>query len=399
MAWSHQFIDPTGRIKPCCRFAEAQRPASHSLTHTPLADVFDGPWMEDIRRKMLRGEKVSGCVRCYEEQQAGKKSLRERYNERPRFRQMVDLSQPQVKWLELALSNDCNLACRMCDSRYSWKWFAEEKQMFGRTQNSQERSQIDINAFEPFLDGLEHIKFTGGEPLITRGHFELLTRLVKRGRSQHIYLNYSTNCTVRPKAELVELWKNFAYVEFALSFDAASPGEAEYIRWPAKYSTILETTRYFLNLHKTLDARINLRSTMSLLNIFVLPETLDWWLKACTELYRCSDPELLAINPTHLTYPAILSVQTLPESCKQRVEEKLLRAREMAQVSKLQDIYTYMINYMRAADQSHLLPQLRTYLEKTDRYRKQDFDQTYPYFAEIWRGFQVSAPQSLCVDL
>ena len=31
MAWDHQFIDPTGRVKPCCRFAEKFRPKDNNL--------------------------------------------------------------------------------------------------------------------------------------------------------------------------------------------------------------------------------------------------------------------------------------------------------------------------------------------------------------------------------
>jgi MoaA/NifB/PqqE/SkfB family radical SAM enzyme len=41
-----------------------------------------------------------------------------------------DLNDPTIRWMELAISNDCNLACRMCDSRYAWKWFDDEKELY-----------------------------------------------------------------------------------------------------------------------------------------------------------------------------------------------------------------------------------------------------------------------------
>ena len=71
MAWDHQFIDPTGRVKPCCRFAEKFRPDENNLNQKTLSEVFYGDWMNDVRDKMMQGEEVPGCIRCYQEEAAG----------------------------------------------------------------------------------------------------------------------------------------------------------------------------------------------------------------------------------------------------------------------------------------------------------------------------------------
>ena len=83
MPWIHQFINPQGEVKPCCRFllSEKQR-TENNLNKKTLDDIFSGSFMNEIRLKMLRNKKVEGCLRCYEEEASHKSSLRERYNRR-----------------------------------------------------------------------------------------------------------------------------------------------------------------------------------------------------------------------------------------------------------------------------------------------------------------------------
>jgi hypothetical protein len=196
MAWNHQFVDPTGRIKPCCRFGDKHRPSNHNTNEKTLSEVFYGDWMNDIRTQMLNGERVPGCDRCYQEEDGGKKSLRQRYNDSSALpiEKLVDINNPKIRWIELAISNDCNLACRMCDSRYSWKWFEEEKEIYGKTWNTIKHSKMDISNVFPFIQDIVHMKFTGGEPLMTKDHWVLLDKLIAERDCSEIFINYSIHC-------------------------------------------------------------------------------------------------------------------------------------------------------------------------------------------------------------
>ncbi len=378
MAWNHQFLDPTGRVKPCCRFEERHRPPGHSLESAELSDLFWGPWMNQIREQMLAGQRVDGCRRCYEEEDSGKKSLRQRYNtsEMLPIDELVDVERPHIRWIELAISNSCNLACRMCDSRYSLKWFNEEKSLWGKTFNKRRVSQMDINTINPFLDELVHLKFTGGEPLITPDHWRLVKKLVAEHDSAKILLNYSTNCTIFPKPEWIELWGQFKFVEFALSFDSADPLESEYIRWPSQFTDTEKTTRAFIELGKKSGFKSFLRTTTSILNIWHLPETILWWIENCGQ-------ENPTINPTHLTHPNYLSITVLPEPLKRRVEHKFVGFIDRGVPDKMKNCLQHMINHMNSVDNSHLLEAFRSYIEKTDSYRNQSFRDHYPHFASL----------------
>ncbi len=381
MAWDHQFLDPTGRIKPCCRFDESQRPPEINLKNNTLSEIFYGSWMSSIREKMRKGELVSGCRRCYEEENNGKSSLRQRYNKNATLPidELVDLDKPNIRWIELAISNACNLACRMCDSRYSLKWFDEEKAHWGKTKSETKLASIDIQNIKPFVKDLVHIKFTGGEPLLTKEQWQVVDQLIEEADCKNVFLNYSTNCTIYPKDEWVKKWDNFKRVEFALSFDSADPKESEYIRWPARYDTTVETTKAFLDLGKRPNYYVLLRTTVSLLNVWSLPETILWW-------YENADFTPVAINPTHLTYPEILSVTVLPENLKDKVEKKYQRFIDGDYPEKMKNSLRHIVRYMNSADHTSRIPQLYDYIKKTDNYRKQSFTESYPHFATLFES-------------
>lgn len=379
MPWNHQFLDPSGRVKPCCRFVDAKRPSSNNLSNKTLTEIFEGPFMQGVRDKMLHGEQVPGCERCYQEEAAGKKSLRERYNASSDLpiQELIDLSSPKIRWLELAISNDCNLACRMCDSRYSWKWHQEEIKSFGQPRAQLEYNQIDIDQLNPFIHDLVHLKFTGGEPLITPGHWKFLDRLLAERSCSNIMLNYSTNCTIMPKPEWIEKWSKFKRVEFALSFDSINPCESEYIRWPSKFETTSKVTTKFLELKKSHGFDSLLRSTISVLNIWNMPETMAWW--------WAKDPgPNKTMNPTHLTYPEILSVTVLPKNLKIKIQDKFENFQSQFDVPEISKSLSYIVKIMNRQDDSNLLPELRNYLQKTDEFRAQNFAKSYPQFQEIW---------------
>ena len=80
-------------------------------------------------------------------------------------------------------------------------------------------------------DNVEKIYFAGGEPLIMPEHFQLLTKLIETGRSKNVTLIYNTNCTILDYKgnNLLDLWKNFKWVNIGASIDAMGT-RIEYIR-------------------------------------------------------------------------------------------------------------------------------------------------------------------------
>ncbi len=381
MAWTHQFIDSQGRVKPCCRFNQGESiKQDRNLYKNSLSTIFNDDLMKEMRTKMLNGEKVDGCIRCYEEEESGKKSLRERFN------QIADLQpsseDPTITWLELAISNQCNLQCRMCDSRYSQMWFEDELKMFGRTFSKTKHATVPLNIIDEHLSSIRHIKFTGGEPLLTPSHYEILDKLLSSGRAAEMYLNYSTNLTIMPSDQLIEIWKKFKWIEIAASFDGIRD-TWELVRYPSKWSRAEQVMRHFFKLTNELDIRIVLRSTISVNNILGLAEQFAWWEENWNEFSSTSFSEVCKINPTHLTFPNYLSTTVLPLHYKNIVKEKLIKAStSMHPIFKR--CIDSQISYMFSRDDTDLLPELKKYNHFMDQKSRVTFLKVNSEFEEIF---------------
>ena len=380
LPWLHQFVNPQGQIKPCCRFLLSKEEENeNNLNKKSLDEAFLSPFMNNIRSKMLNNEKVKGCIRCYEEETSHKKSLRELYNQMDDLspNQLIsDISNPKIRWLELAISNDCNLACRMCDSRYSTKWFNEEKDFYGKTFSKTKKTKFDINEISPFLKDIVHIKITGGEPLMTPDHFILIDKLLEQGIASNIFLDYSTNLTITPSDSLIEKWKKFKYIEIDCSFDGI--GDVwELVRYPSKWKKTEKIIPYFFKLTHELDCNIGLRSTISVNNILGMAESFKWWIENWDHFAACPFNENQKINPTHVSFPRFLSTTVLPKKYKAIIADKLIRqSRQLP--DKMKSSIKTQINYMMSADHSCHLKKLRDYTLHFDKKRNQDFFKVNP---------------------
>ena len=344
-----------------------------------LFDIFHGEFMTDIRKKMLTNKKVEGCIRCYQEEESKKNSLREIYNSMPHLSPEIlisDTNSPKIKWLELAISNDCNLVCRMCDSRYSSKWFKDEESFYGFTLSKNKKTKSDINVINPFLKDIVHIKFTGGEPLMTKDHFVLLDKLLQVKSTDNIFLNYSTNLTIKPNPLLIKKWKKFKHIEIAASFDGIKE-TWEFIRYPSPWEKAEQVIKFFFKLTHEMDIRVGLRSTVSVNNILGMGESFKWWVKNWSMCASTPFNEQSWINPTHLTYPRFLSTTVLPKKYKDKVAEKLYKQSSYFS-GKMRNSINTQINHMFSKDNSLYLKELKNYTLHFDKKRKQNFFKVNP---------------------
>ena len=365
--WNHQMIDTTGKVKPCCRFVWDNDIPANTLKDKSIQEIFYSEFMQNLRKDSLQGKPIPGCERCYQEQAAGKKSLRERVNDNVATKDYV-LDDPKITYLELAISNDCNLMCRMCLGRYSWKLYDEEVEYYGKIPPYEKKTRSNIDCAYELLPNLQYIKFTGGEPLMIKEHWEFLQEAVDKGYAKDITLNYSTNCTVFPKDKHIELWKQFKKIEMAVSLDSIVESENIYQRHLTDHEIALKTIKKYSELSKdTLRMHVLGRPTVTIMNVYTLPETIEW----LEELG-------ISTNPSHLTHPEWQSVTVLPMNTKLQIKEKYENFDFKS--SKAKNHCMYIINYMMSKDDSYLLDEFRQHTDFLDKKRNQSFKEQYPYF-------------------
>jgi molybdenum cofactor biosynthesis enzyme MoaA len=107
--------------------------------------------------------------------------------------------------------------------------FDEEVEYRGKARAPEKYMSIDLDEIYELLPTITYLKFTGGEPMLIKAHWDLLEYAVKHDYAKNITLNYSTNATVYPKPRIVDTWASFETVEVALSLDSINKEENEYL--------------------------------------------------------------------------------------------------------------------------------------------------------------------------
>ena len=328
---------------------------------------------------MSEGHRPTGCQRCWEEEDSGKKiSLRQSHNRR--WQELTPNAwdgSPQITFLEIGLSNLCNLKCRMCDSRYSSKWAGDEKSLLGKSHNPDPPRKFPVDKLRASFSQLRHIKFTGGEPLLIPEHQQILQELVDCGNSETIGVNYSTNVTVLPKPDLIEVWKKFGRIELALSVDGIGAVN-DYVRNPSKWAQVQKVSEEFFRLAEGLpNLHLGIRPSVSVYNLLSQPQLMKWWLNLCEKFPLAGKRAQQWISPTHVTYPEILALQVLPPETK-RIWQKQIFSQLDSLPDRVRSSLQSLCQYMLADDRSELFPEFIKFSQQLDELRNEKLAYAVP---------------------
>jgi sulfatase maturation enzyme AslB (radical SAM superfamily) len=232
----------------------------------------------------------------------------------------VDLKYPTQ--LDLKIGNYCNLSCRMCSSFSSSKYAAEFKKIYNDTgidygvdeheKNYVQSKWYDDDKFVEYVykfidNGLTHLKFTGGEPLMVPNVKKILQYCIDSGKADSMYFNFITNGTLFSESWM-SIFEKFTHrLNISISIDGIGD-TYEYIRYPTNWTDVREKLAMFGTWDNPRfgDAvRINLTFTLQIYNML---ET-----KNIVDLAR--DLGCYAV-PITLDKPSYLDVKNAPEQLK-----------------------------------------------------------------------------------
>jgi sulfatase maturation enzyme AslB (radical SAM superfamily) len=230
----------------CCKFQGEPRPDISSMSYETFKSL-------DQYKEVVETMKTGwhpGCRICKETEEDGRaESLRQVSN-----REFTQLE--GIESIELSLSIDCNLKCRMCGPKYSTKWvdIINQNPPLIKTQ---EFDPYDFDhVFKPYsvedilgdkdLSRLRSVKFLGGEPFVSQQIYDLFDLLDEKGIIGNVDFQTNTNCTLFPE-KLTKYMSKFKRIVVTLSIDGY--GELnDYIRdgrpWSAVTKSVEEWKRY-----------------------------------------------------------------------------------------------------------------------------------------------------------
>jgi MoaA/NifB/PqqE/SkfB family radical SAM enzyme len=328
LPWIHLNTWPNGNVYQCC--ITGFENTCGTTTKNTLEEIWNNDYMKDLRVKLMNNQEHSSCDRCYMLERNGLTSFRQSVNKN--FEHHVETAMSstdddghshdfKLLYWDFRFSNICNLKCRMCGSGLSSSWYDDQVKMLEiRGLKPTEPRVIEISDYSKrdfkeyileFIDYVEEIYFAGGEPLLMEEHYFILDELIKRNRTD-VRIRYNTNLTKLKykKWDVLEYWKKFSNVNIFASIDAKDD-VAEYIRSGTKWKSLDKNIRLVLEHNpEILGANI----TLQILNIFNLPEILDYLLSTGVNYHK-----ILISNV--VSYPRYYSCQILPDHLKREVIE------------------------------------------------------------------------------
>jgi uncharacterized Fe-S cluster-containing radical SAM superfamily protein len=335
-----------------------------------------------LRNNMLNNRRSKECNYCYIKEDAGLESARKNHNQRWYVSNPLSVIEKfNPVYLDIRLNNICNLKCRMCSSYFSSAIADEENKIFGITNNfsaiKYQQRTASLTEILEYATCAERIYFAGGEPLLSKEHYDILHQLINCGNT-NLEIFYNTNFTTLQyqNFSVLNLWNQFSDITVGASLDAQGP-VAEYIRNGTKWENI-ESNLSLLKKYCP-HVKFTVTSTVGFLTVESLINLQKHWHNSC----------ILDINNFSLSImvsPAHMTVGVLPNHHKQRLESIIIQHINWCQqegAKALANQWNDVLNYMWLRDDSYYLGEFKQLTNIMDQHRKESFVNTFPEYTDL----------------
>ena len=395
--WVHIAVSTSGSFRPCCNVTYSKEDytdedpyggfeCQHYIFKENIAGVWNSDTYKNFRKRMINGEKIAACSRCYREEESGIVSSRMKSNINYPMSDVNEdgfCSLDSIKYLDVRVGNKCNLKCRMCNPFASSMWIDDERKthLRGSTEKDLDmlekmdwyKSDLFWDNLISILDSCELIYFSGGEPaMFSEQQYRLFDECIKRDVAKNISLRYNTNITIlQPK--LIEYWKQFKGTAINCSLDAV--GDVNYyIRYPSKWDIIDKNMKTLYELQDSHNIKVSVHCTVQILNILDLVNLLDY-----LSQYNIFPFLNLLNHPKHYNIKVLHKEQkdkatSILKSWCEENEDKLKESDPHGEHKKLLSI----LDYMNKDDWSHLYGDFLHETKLLDELRNQKLEDYIP---------------------
>jgi MoaA/NifB/PqqE/SkfB family radical SAM enzyme len=345
---------PNGNVSLCCvarMFPPDDGFYRHNktmlnLNNDSLKHIWEESSVNEVRRQLLNNIKPNACSGCYSIENNGGRSRRQSENRR----WGTDKEKANLEFLDLRISNTCNLKCMMCypDSSSSlipdYKKWSDELDFIPRNSVNPKMfnwfNEEFIEQLMEYKDSLKYLYINGGEPFIMPLHWKFLERLIEEGVSKNIRISYNTNCTTYDE-KFSEYWKHFKVVTLGLSVDAVGQ-KNKFIRYPSNWEIVNDNILKFI--HNPHLNHLNITCSIQWLNAPFLDEFYDWAVPIINQKKGTT------INQNFIVFPHYLSLNCAPVKFKENLHQHLKKSKYKDQI-----LSPTMISYLNQKEGNNSL--------------------------------------------
>jgi len=341
LPFMHIYGTAGGSIVPCC---EAQEVPLNKPGETAL-ESWNNENYKELRRALAEDERPERCEVCWHNEDSGIVSNRQQWEEDNwnDFKDIISVNDDysvnnKPVWVELKVSNFCNLKCIMCSTHSSYKRVKDLDIIKKYTKDGYETRLLrptdlfaSLNEWPDLWDNVHTLQFTGGEPIINQEHYDLLEGIPTEVKSK-IRLRYATNIShIKFKQyDLVEMWRQFKHVNIKVSMDGIKE-VYNYIRQDGDWDTVYNNM-LVLNAEPDIDLAVGI--TVQSHNIYHMPEFYQFW--------KESPIDLKFITANILQTPRYLRPNLWPQPYRTKIIDRLREAYEW--YPEMERFITYMEN-------------------------------------------------------
>jgi len=256
------------------------------VSETPLGNIS----LDDIKRKLYNGLKVSQCDVCYRNEQNGIMSNRLRENNQwlPQYPELLSEIKDwyhnsiplEVYYYDIRYGNKCNLSCICC--RPTASSFKANELGIPNHYNDVVMPNIDLSS-------VTKIYLAGGEPLIIDGCLKIINDISLLPVDQQPELVINTNLS-RINAQLKQDFTQIKKLSLVISIDAFGAVN-EYHRWPLHWDKFVHNLEYVAdsNIYLMVNTVVDAISIINCADIRLLEDMIDNWnLTVINDLYSAS---------------------------------------------------------------------------------------------------------------
>ena len=358
--------------------------------------LFNHPILQKRKNNLATGVRCPDCHVCWESEDRSGQSHRtlytKTYESKESFTGEFDYDTPAT-FIELELTNKCNLACVYCGPQLSSRWQKELKQRHPDTEDEIFHKVMELFTEycntkltnEPYIN----ISLLGGEPFFTDHMYIFLEYLSKFHVKPEQELTVTTGMAFPEKKftkfiELIERTPNIIYI-MQLSGEAIDE-RAELIRWGMDFKTWNNNLDMFL----TESARLkNLVIGFGCAhNALSLPYFKDFLVYINKKLAKHEYKSLVWFLINYIEEPQHLSISMLNSHHADAVTEQIeYMENEMTNLYK-KDEYTTMLKSLRNQIlNANITPEMKQNASKEfemlENRRGISYKSEFPHFDEI----------------
>lgn len=316
--FGHLDVWHNATAKPCCRYQGTL--GDFDLTNAK--EVFHGSKFAELRQQLIDGQRPVGCDSCWHSEKHGTQSYRQLFMYKYGDALNSDwIDNPLIREVSVNPNITCNFKCRICNEFTSSSISVEEikfqdnveikskiKEILKIRTNTDRMDKI-INYFRDLYNDLEYFHVVGGEPFLVPKFDNLLQSMIDSGHAEHIGLGLNTNGS-QFDLSIIELLKQFHYVEILLSIDDIGPRFE--IQRGSNWSLIDSNIKNFLKIsQESKNFKVQISPTVNVQNILYLNDLIEY--------ARQNDLDILW---TYLDGPAYMNIDYLTPAAKKLVWEK-----------------------------------------------------------------------------